>query len=349
MKPHYPYITRSLIRLFEEGKLTNIKDIIVEPEYGYVSRINYIDGTFRIIYGADLGLNIAASADLAKDKGFTKFMLRKIGINCPDGKEFLLPSWEKAISPIQNRKNNFEMQTSDKAQKYIHDYIGYPIFIKPINGSQGTDVFRVDDDGELAEFLEMYEKKNVRIAVIEKLINMPDYRIVILDGQLISAYKRTPLAVIGNGLDNIETLVNKLQEKHITDGRNTNLDLTDIRITKHLKKQNISLNYIPANNENVTLISVSNLSAGGTSTDVSDIISPHWVELSEIIAKNFNLRLCGVDLACEDISSANSEYSVYEVNAAPGLDHYASSGANQKRIVDELYTKVFNAPHIQAN
>jgi len=123
--------------------------------------------------------------------------------------------------------------------------------------------------------------------------------------------------------------------------------LTDIRITKHLKKQNISLNYIPANNENVTLISVSNLSAGGTSTDVGDIISPRWVDLAVKIAKNFNLRLCGVDLACKDITSANSEYSVYEVNAAP--DHYASSGDNQKRIVDELYIKVFNAPHVQLN
>jgi hypothetical protein len=35
-------------------------------------------------------------------------------------------------------------------------------------------------------------------------------------------------------------------------------------------------------------------------------------------------------------------YSVIEVNATPGLDHYASSGVEQSRIVDQLYTKVLN-------
>ncbi len=70
---------------------------------------------------------------------------------------------------------------------------------------------------------------------------------------------------------------------------------------------------------------------------------PAIATTASTIANNFNLRLCGVDLACADITDPDSDYSVLEVNASPGLDHYAASGAKQHQIVRDLYTKVFNA------
>jgi glutathione synthase/RimK-type ligase-like ATP-grasp enzyme len=64
--------------------------------------------------------------------------------------------------------------------------------------------------------------------------------------------------------------------------------------------------------------------------------------LAAFVAESFNLRLCGLDLACEDINDPDSAYFVIEVNGAPGLDHYAMAGDAQQKIVDDLYTKVFN-------
>ena len=32
---YYPYVTRSLFRLYAEGVLNNVADVIVEPDYGY--------------------------------------------------------------------------------------------------------------------------------------------------------------------------------------------------------------------------------------------------------------------------------------------------------------------------
>jgi hypothetical protein len=65
--------------------------------------------------------------------------------------------------------------------------------------------------------------------------------------------------------------------------------------------------------------------------------------MAAYVASNFNLRLCGLDMGCADITDGNSPYSVLEVNHAPGLDHYALSGEAQKRLVHEFYTKVLNA------
>jgi D-alanine-D-alanine ligase-like ATP-grasp enzyme len=53
------------------------------------------------------------------------------------------------------------------------------------------------------------------------------------------------------------------------------------------------------------------------------------------------LRLCGVDLMIqEDISVKTDAYFILEINAAPGLDHYAKIGDAQKQIVEKLYLEV---------
>ncbi len=341
-KEHYPYVTRSLVRLFNEGRLPNVKDVIVEPSYGYVSRIEYNDASFRVTYGNDLGLNTGASEDLAKDKGYTKFMLDAIGITVPKGREFLLPWWQEQIAPTQLRKGNNDLLGADMAPNYIDDELAYPVYVKPVSGSKGGGVYRVDGRDELKGVFDQYETDKVRVAVVEEAIDMPDYRLVILDGELISAYQRIPLAVVGNGSDTTESLIENLQNRYIEQGRDTRLDAHDNRIISHLGKRGLGLDYVPASDERLTLASISNLSAGGTSLDVSAEISPRWVELAAKISRNFNLRLCGVDLACQDIASGEAEYSVLEVNASPGLDHYASSGDKQRQIVDELYIKVLN-------
>ena len=59
-----------------------------------------------------------------------------------------------------------------------------------------------------------------------------------------------------------------------------------------------------------------------------------------------NLRLSGLDLACQDISGSRLSPLVLEINAAPGLDHYALTGENQRIIVDNFYAKIFNSPGI---
>lgn len=344
-REHYPYVTRSLVRLFNEGKLTNVRDVVVEPRYGYVSQIQYSDDSFRITYGNDLGLNTGSSEDLAKDKGYTKFMLRTMGVDCPEGDEFLLPWWAEEIKKSPRQQSNADIHSSDAAHEYIETTLHYPVYVKPVAGSKGGDVYRVESEEELAEILALYDEKKVRVAVIEKAIDLPDYRIVVLDGELISAYQRVPLKVVGDGVQTTEGLITSLQDQYFAEGRDTKLNAHDQRIATHLGKRGLGIGYIPSTGEEVTLMPISNLSAGGTSLDVTSEISPHWVELAAGIAKKFNLRLCGVDLACGDVTSPLAPYSVLEVNSSPGLDHYASSGEAQRRIVDDLYVKVLNKPN----
>lgn len=342
-KPHYSYVTRSILRLMKMGALTNVTSVDVEPNYGRVARLTYTNGLHRITYTNNLGLNNAAASDLAKDKGFTKFILRTIGVNCPEGDEFILPWWQEMIKePLENHGVN-AMRTIDQAADYITQNMGYPVYMKPVAGSKGSGIFLIHNQTELDMAANLYNENHTRLAMIETPIKMPDYRVVILDGELISAYRRVPLQVIGDGTSTIKELIVGLQKQFFSEGRDTRLDPEDSRITNYLAQHDMTILDVPKKGQALTLMAISNLSAGGTSEDVTDKIHKKWVDLAIKIGENFNLRLVGVDLACEDITSPDAEYSVIEVNSSPGLDHFALSGETQKELVDQLYTKVLNA------
>jgi len=182
------------------------------------------------------------------------------------------------------------------------------------------------------------------VALVEQAVDLPDYRIVVLDGELISAYRRDPLTVTGDGRSTLGELLAALQNAYRSQGRDTVLRADDERIGARLHRAGRSWESVPGQGERIRLHDVSNLSAGGTATDVTDLVADRWRTLAVRIAELFNLRLCGVDLACADINGDAGAYAVIEVNGAPGLDHYVSVGAHQEAVVRHLYLKVLNVP-----
>lgn len=346
---HYTHVTKRLLALYEEGALDKVSSIDVEPDYGYVSRINYKNDEHRIINGYDLGVNNGAASSLAKDKGHAKFLLRASGINCPKGAEFLLPWWAEVISPDQQKNGNTELNTIDKVAGYIESELDYPVYIKPVSGSKGTGVHRIDAPNYLDGVLEEYEETRVKVAVVEEAVAMPDYRVVVSDGEFVCAYRRLPLMVEGDGVSTIgDLMVRKQDEYDKEDDRRTVLDLEDSRIVHYLGEHGYDLGSVPGQAEGVTLLPISNLSAGGVPEDVSDVIHNRWIELSTKVAKQFNLRLCGVDLACEDIADCTTDYSVLEVNGTPGLNIYSTLGIKQRNVVDGLFLRIFNSAPSEA-
>jgi D-alanine-D-alanine ligase-like ATP-grasp enzyme len=341
--PHYPYLTRRIIHLFESGVLSRVASIDVEPAYGYVVRINYDDGGHRVTYGNDLGVNAAAASELAKDKGHSKFMLRAIGVEVPDGTEFLLPTWAERVRESPRQATNGAIRDAGEVGAYIENTFGYPAYVKPVDGSKGAGVFKVHNTAELSAAIEALEGEKVRLALVEAPVELPDYRIVTFDGVLISAYRRVPLSVVGDGASTIAHLLHDLRAAFVAAGRDVRIKAGDPRVATHLAQAKLGLRSVPRAGEVVTLLPISNLSTGGAAEDVTAVIHERWAGLARYVAGHFGLRLCGIDLACADITAAGSSHAVFEVNASPGLDQYALSGAAQRQIVDNLYRRVLDA------
>lgn len=340
---YYTYQLRLLIDMYNAGLLPSVKELTIEPRYGYVATVTYHNGNSRVLYGHDPGINLGSSQKLAEDKGYTKFMLRQAGIACAKGEEFLLPWWAAALGHSSRQRDKAEIISSDNANAYIQSSIGYPVFVKPVHGLQGHCVTKVYTPSELAALLGQYNDERVKVAIIEEVIDLPDYRLLLVDGELVNAYERQPFAVQGNGVQTIEALIRHHGDELLAMGREISLEKRMPQIKQYLARHGMELATVPVAGEVVRLLDISNLSAGGTPVDVTTIVHPRWVELARLIAKRFNLRICGIDLACADITSGEAEYVVIEVNATPGAKQFMASGAGGREKLERLFLTLFQA------
>src|SRR2546430_9863593 len=174
---HYPYVTRMVASLFAEGALTNVVSVDIEPEYGYVARLRYTNGAYRLTRGNDVGLNSGAANDVVKDKAYTKYFLRSSGVECPVGEAFLLVWWADRLRRRMNAHGVTLLRTADLAARYVHEVTGFPVYVKPTDGSKGVNVWRVADGAELDRVLARFEADRVKGALVEQAVDLPAYRI----------------------------------------------------------------------------------------------------------------------------------------------------------------------------
>ena len=225
--------------------------------------------------------------------------------------------------------------------------IGYPIVLKPLDGNHGKgasiNVTNWEDAVAGLAFAQVYGKR----VIVEKFITGFDFRILVIDNKLVAAAKRVPAHIIGNGTNNIQELIDI-----------TNLDprrgyghenvLTQIDVDRDtedlLEKLGYTLETIPRIGEIVFLKSTANLSTGGTSVDVTDMMHPENIFLAERISRVIGLDICGVDIMAENLTQPLKENGgvILEVNAAPGFRMHLAPSEGLPRnvaapVIDMLY------------
>lgn len=217
---------------------------------------------------------------------------------------------------------------------------GYPLVIKPIDGNHGkgntTNITTWEQALKAFEAAKQYS----RSVIVERFITGFDFRILVINSKFICAALRTPASVVGDGVHNIQWLIDQ-----------TNLDprrgyghekvLTQITVDqftqKMLDEKNYTLETIPAKGELVLLKPTANLSTGGTSTDVTDEVHPANIFMCERIAKIIGLDICGIDIMAQDLRTPITENggAVLEVNAAPGFRMHIEPAEGLPRNVAE--------------
>ena len=310
--------------------------VVIEPEWGIAAQIIYKNGIVRSLRYLSLDLNHTASSDIAKDKDYAKFFMKKRGYPVAEGKTIFSDSWAKAIGGKRTISN------ADKFAKKL----GYPLIVKPNSKSQGVDVMLIWNKKELISALRKVFKGD-RVAIIERYMPGHDYRIVVLDKDIISAYERLPLSATGDGKNSIINLLKKKQKLFKKNNRDTRINFSDPRIKMKLRRQGFSLNTILPKNKKVYLLDNANLSTGGDSVDVTSAIHSGFYKIATNLTRDMGLRIAGVDIMVRkgDITKdpKNCSYYIIEINAAPGLDHYVTTGAKQRKIVEAMYLKVLKA------
>lgn len=271
--------------------------------------------------------NIAV--DVASNKELTIRLLHEIGIPVP--RSLVVSSEDEAVRQAGR--------------------LGYPVVIKPLDGNHGRGVFiNLTDESEVREFYPsaLAEARGNSI-IVETFIPGRDYRILVVNNQVVAVAERVPAHVVGDGRHSVQELID-ITNADPRRGVGHEKILTRISIDSQtmevLDRDNRTLETIPADGEFVQLKLTGNMSTGGTSIDRTDETHPDNLEIARQAAMVVGLDIAGIDFITEDISVSAREHggAIVEVNAGPGFRMHTNPTDGHPRhvgraVVDMMFPK----------
>lgn len=227
------------------------------------------------------------------------------------------------------------------------DKIGFPLVFKPLDGNHGKGASINVKTIEEARSAFDHAKKYSRKIIVEKFISGFDFRILVINHRFIAAALREPAHIIGDGTSTIQQLID-LENCDPRRGYGHENVLTEITIDREtyeqLEKNNYSLDTILKKEEKCYLKGTANLSTGGTSTDITDLVHPTNIFIFERISRVIGLDICGVDIMASNLNEPLEVTGgvVLEVNAAPGFRMHLAPANGLARnvaapVLDMLY------------
>lgn len=244
--------------------------------------------------------NTVDAIALAKDKFRTSSALIKSGISVP---KFIKIS-NKSVSNIIQQMN---------AQK-----IGYPIVLKPVNGTFGIDVITdIDNKKELEESLAKLTKYNE--LMLEEQVSGDCYRIFVFNGKIIDIIKREKPYIIGNGHNTVKELIDKRNKEQLAMNLPQTKNVSDL----FLAKQGYQIDTIPDDGKKIYISNVINMHNGARISRI-DINTIPKINQKMFIETNraLNITCSGIDFLSEDITvdyNINNG-KVLEVNGTPDTE-----------------------------
>lgn len=229
----------------------------------------------------------------------------------------------------------------------ILNKIGYPVVLKPLDGNHGKGAsINVKNREDALEAL-VYAQTYSRRVIVEKFISGYDFRVLVIDNVIVAAAQRVPAHVIGDGEHTVQELIDteNLDPRRGYGHENVLTEITVDRDTLDLlDKLNYTPSSVPKEGEIVYLKSTANLSTGGTSIDVTEMMHPENIFLAERISRVIGLDVCGIDIMAPNLTQPLKESGgvILEVNAAPGFRmHLAPSEGLPRNVAAPVIDMLF--------
>ncbi len=271
------------------------------------------------------GMTPHIAVELASDKEETNKILASLGLPVP--RQELVQSVAAAVRAAQR--------------------IGFPVVTKPYNGNHGRGIsIRLTTDGEVEKGYEV-AKEHSRSVIVETFLEGDDHRLLVVNGELVAATRRTPGHVVGDGTHTVAQLIEVVnQDPRRGVGHEkvlTRLTL-DAQAEMMLARVELTGESVPPAGQVVYLRSTANLSTGGTATDVTDVIHPDNRDMAVRAIRAVGLDVGGVDFLSTDITLSYRKIGggICEVNAAPGFRmHVAPSEGTPRDVASPVIDMLF--------
>lgn len=307
----YPYMTDVMTELMQRAKCLGY-EVTVESSTGMVMTIKK-HSLFRVIMGADLGLNFSAANRLCNDKYFAANILHQAGLNVVE-------------SQILN-VSNFS----------VLDDVTFPCIVKPNKGSGGDGFSSVNSIDEVISAVEFAKNFDSQVLIQHRHI-MREFRIVVLDGKLLYGYEKTAWQLHGDGRTSIAHFISRYNDQ--VSERNE-VSLNDTALNMRLMNTGKTLSTVLASGEVYDLFTNANLKKGASTFHV-EYFAPEYVEVVVKACSAIGIRYGGVDLFATQPEVFDDQYRLIEVNANPGFEFLRGNPEMMMSALDSLASAIFN-------
>ncbi len=265
------------------------------------------------------------AVELASDKEETNKILASLGLPVP--RQVLVTSQTDALKAAQR--------------------LGGSVVLKPYNGNHGRGItIDIRGDDEIREAFNA-AREHSRSVIVETFQPGDDHRLLVVNGELVAATRRTPGHVVGDGARTIAQLVELVnQDPRRGVGHEKVLTRLELDAQAQLMMERVghSADSVPKAGEVVYLRSTANLSTGGTATDVTDVIHPDNRDMAVRAVRAIGLDVGGVDFITPNIAESYKSIggAICEVNAAPGFRMHVAPSEGTPRdaagpVIDMLF------------
>jgi hypothetical protein len=257
-------------------------------------------GTNRVHFGAGrcswYPQNTATAATLASDKYFTGKILERQGVPTLGGDYFFLHDRHRAGRPAGHERHD--------ALAHFRK-LGGTAFVKPLQGSRGDFAQGLHGEAALLRYFDEVAKYYDSI-LMQPIVCGIEYRIFLLDDELVYAARKYRPHLSGDGMRPIRALLSAHNEVLRTRG------LSPVSVDR-----DPSLDIVLPKGERWEIPGRMNLSAGGTMV-LEAPPSPTALTVAGKAARALGLRVAAVDLFT-DIGGDADALAVIEVNANPSI------------------------------
>jgi glutathione synthase/RimK-type ligase-like ATP-grasp enzyme len=242
--------------------------------------------------------NNATASSLATDKYFANTILQHAGIPTLGGEYFFLHD--------RHRAHRTEGHERSDAMDYFRTLQG-AAFVKPLTGSRGDFAQAIHDEAALNAYLDEVLRYYDSV-VMQPVFAGREYRIFLLDDDMVYSARKHQPTVIGDGVRSIRDLLAEhdaaLRERGVSVAALT-ADPGDSDV-------------VPAKGERWAIPGRMNLSAGGTMVLEAPSAERTAFQLARAARQALGLRVAAVDLFT-DIGGDPDAIRLIEVNANPSI------------------------------
>ncbi|WP_029006808.1 hypothetical protein [Azospirillum halopraeferens] len=289
---------------------------VLDEHSGYLAAVS--DGRAEFLTGAGAvcayPLNGATAATIANDKAHTALLARRAGLRVPRGEHFFVtPRYRGVRGPGREIHD---------AVRYAAD-LGFPVFVKPNAGSRGAFADVAYDANDLIHQCAAMAAQHP-VALVQEVVAGPEYRILVLDGDVPFLYRRTGSVLTGDGRSTVAQLLAAVNRRLEEDGLPP-IALDGPFLTRALATAGLAADGVPETGRTVEYAARRNVSGGGGVGEFRDAVPPAVTDYARRAAAAVGLRLCGIDVIAANGLDPDG-FTLLEINANPGLGGVARAG-----------------------